>query len=211
MLVDTLTIALDARWSGADAIKPTFSYLVSSLCQNNAAFGVSSMTDPPPAQMAASLILASLAEMLKDESRLIKLNRTIALHRLLVIFISSNSAYYVVVPCLEILKLCINTAGLESFQRSFEGEGGFALLGRTLGPIWRDDIQELVWATMVEQDSDKSALQCVALVPTVAAAIESLLVGATETDEGRPSVGRRRSSTVTSLRAISMAPAMTRE
>jgi hypothetical protein len=215
MLVDTLSIALTARWSGEDAIKPTFSYLVSSLCQNNAAMGLSSMTDAPTPQLAGSLILASLVELLKDEQRLVKLNRAIALHRLLVIFISSNSAYYVVIPCLQILQLCLSTPGLESFQRSFEGEGGFALLARTLGPIWRDDIQNLVWKMMVDEDSDKSALGCSNMVPIVTAAIEHLLSSALESDEGKasapPGMGRTRSGTITSIRSIALTPVNTGE
>jgi hypothetical protein len=208
MLVDTLAIALTARWSGEDAIKPTFSYLVSSLCQNNAAMGLSSMTEAPTPQLAGSMILASLVELLKDETRLVKLNRAIALHRLLVIFISSNSAYYVVIPCLQILQLCLSTPGLESFQRSFEGEGGFALLARTLGSIWREDVQQLVWKMMVDDDSDKSALACSSLVPTVTAAIEYLLSTALEGDDGKqspaPAIGRTRSGTVTSIRSIAL-------
>lgn len=210
MLVDTLSIALTARWSGEDAIKPTFSYLVSALCQNNAVFGLGSMTDPPPSQLAASLTLASLVDLLRDEQRLVKLNRAIALHRLLVIFISSNSAYYVIIPCLQILQLCLSTPGLESFQRSFEGEGGFALIGRTLGPVWRRDLQELVWSMLVDESSDKTALLCVPLITTVTSAMESLLVNATETDDStvRPSaaMGRTRSGTVTSIRSIAITP-----
>lgn len=33
LAVDTLKLALTTRWSAEDAIKPTFSYLVSALCQ----------------------------------------------------------------------------------------------------------------------------------------------------------------------------------
>lgn len=33
-LTDTLKFALEARWSGEDAIKPVFSYLVTALCQS---------------------------------------------------------------------------------------------------------------------------------------------------------------------------------
>ena len=207
MLVDTLSIALTARWSGEDAIKPTFSYLVSSLCQTNPLMGLSSMTEPPTPQLAGSLILAALADLLKDEQRLVKLNRAIALHRLLVIFISSNSAYYVVIPCLQILHLCLSTPGLESFTRSFEGEGGYALLARTLGPIWREDIQKLVWQIMVDEESDKSALSCSAMVPSVTAAIEYLLSTALESEESKSpasGLGRSRSGTITSIRSITL-------
>jgi hypothetical protein len=49
------------------------------------------------------------AEVAQDATRLIKLNKAIALHRLLVVFISSNPAYYVVIPSLEMLEQCLST------------------------------------------------------------------------------------------------------
>jgi hypothetical protein len=207
MVIDTLVLAMTARWSAEEAIKPTFSYLITALCQSTLLPGSTSLTEIPSSQLAAALVLSSIADLVTDDQRLIKLNRAIALHRLLVIFISSNSAYYVILPCLRILKQCLITPGLESFQRCFEAEGGFALLGRTLGPIWREDIQELVFDTLVNPDQRDGSLVCSAMVPVLTAAMEMLLAAAGETeDTGRPTHTRSRSGTVTSVRSITITP-----
>ncbi|WVQ96281.1 hypothetical protein IAU59_003385 [Kwoniella sp. CBS 9459] len=207
-VVDALRQALEARWSGEDAIKPVFSYLVSALCQNNMSFTLNPSNEPPPYQVPAALILNMIASLCADKSRIIKVNRSLALHRLLVIFLSSNSAYYVVVPCLELLERCMITPGLESFHRSFESEGGFALLANTLAPIWRSDVQASVVRIMLgpEKDKEKEAksLQSPAMVTCLLAALDTLLQQAGEADEPgfMPSLqGRRRSSTITSLKA----------
>ncbi|OCF40285.1 hypothetical protein I317_05918 [Kwoniella heveanensis CBS 569] len=207
-VIDALKLALEARWSGEDAIKPVFSYLVSALCQNNMSFTIYTSNDPPPYQVPAALILSMIASLCADKSRIIKVNRSLALHRLLVIFLSSNSAYYVVIPCLGLLERCMTTSGLESFQRSFESEGGFALLANTLAPIWRSDIQKLVVKIMLgpEKETDKEGkpLQTPAMVACLLAALDMLLQQAGEADEPgfMPSLqGRRRSSTITSLKA----------
>jgi hypothetical protein len=161
------------------------------------------MTDPPPSQAPAALILDMIADVASDHHRLIKLNRSIALHRLLVIFISSNSAYYVILPCLKLLEQCLTTPGLESFQRSFEGEGGFALLARTLGPIWREDIQAAVFRVCIGPDEAN-------LVAALMAAVEAMLQSAGDSDDNgtRPSTPRTRSATITSIRSINMSPAI---
>lgn len=168
------------------------------------------MTDPPPSQAPAALILDMIADVASDHHRLIKLNRSIALHRLLVIFISSNSAYYVILPCLKLLEQCLTTPGLESFQRSFEGEGGFALLARTLGPIWREDIQAAVFRMCIGPDEGKAALACPNLVAALMAAVEATLQSAGDSDDNgtRPTTPRTRSATITSIRSINMSPAI---
>lgn len=204
-VVNTLCLVLRSRWSADDAIKPTFSFLVTGLCQINPTHTLMSPTEAPPSLVPASLVLTGMAELVKDPARLIKLNRSIALHRLLIIFISSNTAYYVVIPCLQILKLCFTTPGLESFQRSFENEGGFTLLARSLGPIWRADIQSLVFGSLYDPEQDKGAMICSGMVPVVTAAIETLLSTAMDSDDSsRPAHGRTRSGTVTSIRSISI-------
>lgn len=207
MIIDTLVLAMTSRWSAEEAIKPTFSYLIAALCQPSLVLGTVSLNEIPPSQLPASLVLRAIADLVEDNQRLIKLNRAIALHRLLVIFISSNSAYYVIIPCLQILKQCLTTPGLESFQRSFEGEGGFALLGRTLGPIWRNDIHDLVFDMLINPEQRDGPLVSSAMVPVVTAALESLLSAVGDGEEiTRPTHGRSRSGTGTSIRNIAITP-----
>lgn len=170
-------------------------------------FVTSPSAEAPPSRLPAALTLAMMAEISADSLRLVKLNRTVALHRLLVIFISSNSGYYVVLPCLDILHNCLSTPGLESFERSFEGEGGFALLARTLAPIWRDDIRVRVMRMIAGPDGDASSgLQCSSMVSSLFAALEALLQTATEAEPeaNSPTPRRRRSSTIGSLRSLNM-------
>jgi hypothetical protein len=152
-----------------------------------------------------------IADLAENQQRLVKLNRSIALHRLLVIFISSNSAYYVVLPCLKLLEHCLTTPGLETFQRSFEGEGGFALLARTLAPIWREDIQAAIFRMCIGPDQARSALLCPNFVAALMAAVEAVLVTAGEADGSsvRPSTASTRSETITPVRSINMTPTIT--
>ncbi|WWD18748.1 hypothetical protein CI109_103202 [Kwoniella shandongensis] len=208
-VVEVLKLALEARWSGEDAIKPVFSYLVSALCQNNMSFSTTLTDEPPPYQLPAALILGMIAQLCQSKQRLVKLNRSLALHRLLVIFLSSNSAYYVVLPCLEILELCLITTGLETFQRSFESEGGFALLAGTLAPIWRSDIQVLVIKMLMGQGrEEKAGLLSPPMVACLLAALDFLLQQAGDMDDGgnRPTTGRTRSGTITSIKSIAFSP-----
>lgn len=152
------------------------------------------------------------AEVAQDAPRLIKLNKSIALHRLLVVFISSNPAYYVVVPSLEMLEQCLSTSGLEGFHRSFENEGGFALLAKTLPGIWRDDVQGYVFRMMLGKepvDDAKGTVKCPGLVSCLTGALEVLLQQASEDESsssGRPPHTRTRSGTVTSVRSIAFSP-----
>lgn len=148
-----------------------------------------------------------IAQVIADPTRLVKLNKSLALHRLLIIFISSNSAFYVIVPCLEILEKSLSTPGMEgSFHRSFESDGGFALLARTLGSCWRDDVQGYIFRMMVgSSDEKKDTLQCQALLSTVLAALEYLLQASSE-DDGRPAPLRTRSGTITSIRSVALTP-----
>lgn len=158
-----------------------------------------------------------IADLSHNGPRLIKLNKSLALHRLLVVFISSNPAYYVIVPSLEILEQCLSTPGLESFQRSFETEGGFALLAKTLPGIWRDDIQGHVFRMMLGgevADDGKGIVKCPGLVSTVMGALEVLLQLAGEEESassGRPTHARTRSGTVTSVMSIALSPLVTGE
>ncbi|WWC96475.1 hypothetical protein V866_003343 [Kwoniella sp. B9012] len=206
-VVVALRLALEARWSGEDAIKPVFSYLVSSLCQNNMSFSLNPTNEPPPYQVPAALILNMIASLCADKARLKKLNKSVALHRLLVIFISSNASYYVVIPCLEILERCTSATSSSSsdqFQRAFENEGGFALLATTLGPIWRSDIQTMVIRMMLGEDRNTKSLQSPHMATCVLAALDSMLQQVGESDDAGyiPSLqGRRRS--VASIRSMS--------
>ncbi|WVR06613.1 hypothetical protein IAU60_003645 [Kwoniella sp. DSM 27419] len=213
-VVEALGFALDARWSGEDAIKPVFSYLVSALCQNNMSYNIAPSSEPPPFQVPAALVLNLVATICTDQSRILKLNKSLALHRLLVIFLSSNSAYYVVIPCLQLLELCLTTSGLESFNRSFEAEGGFALLARTIGPIWRQDIQKEVVKIMLGKEPDGKHVVCPSMVTCLLAGLDSLLQQAGEADEpgfapSLPMPGRRRSGTLTSIRSMGLSPLIT--
>lgn len=228
-MADTLKFALEARWSGEDAIKPVFSYLVTALCQSMSRLPATKPQadrpdtqnapplEPPPSQAPAAYILTMIAEVSQNPARLIKLNKSIALHRLLVVFISSNPAYYVIVPSLEILEQCMSTPGLESFQRSFEAEGGYALLAKTLPGIWRDDIQGYVFRMMLGKETtsedDKGVMKCPSLVSTVMGALEVLLQLASDDDTSsgtsRPTHGRTRSSTMTSTLSIVLSPIVT--
>lgn len=208
VVVDTLKLVLIARWSGEDAIKPIFSYLVSSLCQSSSSvYPSSANNEPPPSQAPAAQILDMIARLSHNGQRLVKLTRSIALHRLLVIFISSNSAPYVITPCLDILERCLLTSGLESFQRSFEAEGGFALLARTLGAVWTSDMQARILRMLTGPGSaDGKTLQCPALVSTLLSALDCLLqVGQISDDPFRPS----RRGSISSMRSVTMTPLAT--
>jgi hypothetical protein len=150
-----------------------------------------------------------ISELSSQPTRLQKLNKSLALHRLLIIFISSNSAFYVIVPCWQSLQNCLVTSGLEAFQRNFESEGGFALLAGTLGSCWRDDVQKLVFEIMLgtkarEDAKEGTSLACGQLVSTILAALDWLLQASAEGgDEARPAMaGRTRSGTITSIRSI---------
>ena len=218
-----MSLSARTRAKLISSIKPVFSYLVSALCQGSciaegvtdgAGFGSYSAilpNDPPPLQLPAAQILAMISELSSHPSRLQKLNKSLALHRLLIIFVSSNSAFYVIVPCLEILRNCLSTPGLEAFQRNFEAEGGFALLAGTLGSCWRDDVQKLVFETMLgtkaaEDGKESTTLACGQLVSTILAALDWLLQASAEGgDEVRPAMaGRTRSGTITSVRSITL-------
>lgn len=163
-------------------------------------------TEPPPSQIAAAEVLSMVANLLHNAQRLIKLNKALALHRLLVIFLSSNPAHYVVMPCLDILERCLVTPGLESFQRSFENEGGFALLARTLASVWNAGIQEKVFNILLGpgEGGGGSSLHCAPIISAMMAALEALLQSAGEGEEpgSRPVSGRTRSGTITSIRSI---------
>ena len=157
-----------------------------------------------------------IAELSHNGPRLVKLNKSLALHRLLVVFISSNPAYYVIVPSLEILEQCLSTPGLESFQRSFETEGGFALLAKTLPGMWRDDIQAYVFSMLLGKDAgeDDKNVKSPGLISSVMGALEVLLQIASEEESGgsgRPSQSRTRSGTVTSVMSVALSPIVTGE
>jgi hypothetical protein len=155
-----------------------------------------------------------IAELSHNGPRLVKLNKSLALHRLLVVFISSNPAYYVIVPSLEILEQCLSTPGLESFQRSFETEGGFALLAKTLPGIWRDDIQGHVFSMLLGEEAgdDDKNVKCPGLISSVMGALEVLLQISSEEESGasgRPAHTRTRSGTVTSVMSVALSPIVT--
>ncbi|WVQ73417.1 hypothetical protein IAR50_002989 [Cryptococcus sp. DSM 104548] len=202
-VVEKLKLGLEARWSGEDAIKPVFSYLISSLCQNDMTFSSSGIDTPPPYQLPAALILQAIAELSQDAVRLQKLNRCVALHRLLVILLSSNMSSYVVRPCLALLEQAMTTRGLETFSKSFESEGGFALLSRTLPLSWDDDVQAAVTRTVLGDDPIKK-LRSPQMGGCLLSAMDWLLQAVGETGESgeRPAAIRARSGTGSSIKSL---------
>ena len=203
VVVDTLKLILVARWSAEDSIKPVFSYLVSTLCQGlGSVYPALSILEPPPSQAPAAQILAMVATLCHNNQRLNKLHKSLALHRLLVIFVSSNSAPYILISSLDILEHCLKTIGLEAFQRSFEAEGGFALLARTLGLVWSKEIQSRVFIMLVGPgENDGKSLACPPLVSTLLSALDCLLQGG---EEFSSRVSRRGS--MSSMRSVTMTP-----
>ena len=152
-----------------------------------------------------------VADLSQDPARLIKLTKSLALHRLLVVLITSNPSYYVIIPCLKILESCLVTSGIDNFLRGFETEGGFALLAKTLSSMWRSDIQALVFRIILGQPGSRSSLLCPPLVSCLMAVLDSLFQSACEGDESgsRPMHGRTRSGTPTSIRSIVLSPVIT--
>lgn len=146
-----------------------------------------------------------LAEILTSPKRLVKLNKAISLHRLLVIFLQSNPAPFVAVPCLDILALCLSTPGVDSFQRQFEGEGGFALLAKTLAPIWDAHILETVFTMLLGPTGSAGAsLACPPAIASVMAALDVLLQAANGGSAGGDDALAR---SVSSLSSLSITPA----
>ena len=215
VVVETLRLAVLSRWSSEHAIKPVFSYLITILCQGAGSMFTLPSSEPSSLQSPAAQILAMVADLTKDPQRLVKLTRSLALHRLLIIFISSNGAPYVIGPCLTMIEQCLTTPGVESFQRSFEAEGGFTLLAGTLGPTWNEDIQHSVFRMMLgpqwetEKDQEKGSLACQQLVSSILSALEYLLSVSGEDDTSRPSFGRTKSGTSLAGRSTVMTPLKT--
>ncbi|GMK59712.1 hypothetical protein CspeluHIS016_0803180 [Cutaneotrichosporon spelunceum] len=196
-VIDTLRLLLTSRWSAEDGIKPVFSYLVSALCQQHSLLQPI-RTEPTSAQYPAVLILTMLVDILKNPKRLTKLNKAVSLHRLLVIFLQSNPAAFVVEPCTDILALCLGTPGHDSFQRHFETEGGFALLAKTLAPIWSAHIQDTVFSMLFGPTGTAGAsLACPPAIASVMAALDTLLQSA--------SGGNARADMASSVGSISSA------
>lgn len=132
--------------------------------------------EPLPQQLPGALILQMLADLLQNTKRLIKLTKALSLHRLLVVFIQSDPAPFVVIPCLDILATGLSTPGLESFQRSFENEGGFALLARALAPLWDAHIQDTIFRMIFGPTGPAgAALVCPAAIASLMTALDSLL------------------------------------
>lgn len=142
-----------------------------------------------------------LAQFLTNPKRLVKLNKALALHRLLVIFLQSNPAPYVALPCLDILAMCLSTPGIESFQRQFESEGGFALLARTLAPLWSERVQTTVFGMIFGSTGTAgSSLACIPAMAAPMAALDLLLQAECETGSSNDlarSIGSLRSLAIT--------------
>jgi hypothetical protein len=169
LAVATLRLFLTSRWSIEEAVKPVFAFLVSSLCSNSA-------PEPTGPQRAGAMVIQMMAEVLRSPKLLVKLNKALSLNRLLVVFLQSNPAAYVVLPCLDIVASCLSTPGLESFQRSFESEGGFTLLAKTLAPIWSASVQETVFRILFGSVGPAgAALVCPPIIPTILTAVDVLL------------------------------------
>ena len=152
------------------------------------------------------MILKMVSELLHNPARLVKLNKTVAFHRLLVIFIASNSAYYVILPCLDMLERCMTTTGVDGFLRSFESEGGFALLSQVLPSIWRHDIQAYILRMFLGKDEGKHNLACPQLLTCLLTSLDVLLQSGGDEEGFRPTPGRTRSGTITSVRSVVMSP-----
>lgn len=162
--------------------------------------------EPTPAQYPAALILTMLADLLTNAKRLTKLNKAISLHRLLVIFLQSNPAPFVTVPCVDILSLCLSTPGLDSFQRQFEAEGGFALLAKTLAPTWNAHIQEMVFGMLFGPTGPAGAsLACPPAIASVMAALDTLLQSASG-GGGGDDMARSVGSISSTLSGLSITP-----
>jgi hypothetical protein len=101
------------------------------------------LSPPLQAQVPAAALLAAVAEILLEHSYMNKLQEALPLHRVLVIFLTSNPAGYVVDPCLRIMLESLNSNNGKSFATSFEDEGGFETLNKTVPNVWTTDIQNL--------------------------------------------------------------------
>lgn len=146
-----------------------------------------------------------LANILTNAKRLTKLNKAISLHRLLVIFLQSNPAPFVAIPCLDILASCLATPGLDSFQRQFEAEGGFALLAKTLAPIWNAHIQEIVFEMLFGPTGPAAAsLACPPAIASIMAALDTLLQSASGVSASNDMAGSIGS--IGSLKSLSFTP-----
>jgi hypothetical protein len=156
--------------------------------------------NPTSAQYAPSLVFAMIADVIKTPARLIKTNKVLSLHRLLVIFLTNNPALFTIEPCLAILESCLPTTIGDSFLRHFEAEGGFALLARVLPLVWTPSIQSAVFRLLMgPQPEQATSLRCAPILSCLIATIERLLQAATDAEDSssRPP-SRPRSSTATS-------------
>lgn len=160
---------------------------------------------PSTAQYAPSLVFSMVAEVIKTPARLIKTNKVLSLHRLLVIFLTNNPALFTIEPCLAILEACLTTTIGDSFSRHFETEGGFALLARVLPLVWTPSVQATVFGLLMGPHPEQAtSLHCAPILSCLIATIERLLQLATEPDDGSSQLPttRKRSSTVSSVRSL---------
>jgi hypothetical protein len=168
------------------------------------------LSPPLQAQVPAAALLAAVAEIVLEDSYIKKLQDALPLHRVLVVFLTSNPAGYVVDPCLRMTLKLLSTETGNSFAASFETEGGFDILNNAVPNIWTSDIQKqgesdlLRLATVTHgsqpvfdilhmQLLNKAAANQL-LFPGIVSALEKLLQNAFEEDSastsGRPTSAR---------------------
>jgi hypothetical protein len=193
---------------------------------------IATPTTPPPAQAVPASVLAFVPEILQSPTHLGKLMTTLPLHRVLIIFLSSNPAIFVALPALEIVVLCLDSPNEDVFQRKFESEvsapkegwrciqahsiqafititpqGGFVLLARVLAAVWNSRTRELVFRGLLgpEGPTDNANVRA-RMLPCVLAALEKLLQTACDVDEAssRPTAHRPRSATTSRLASPSI-------
>lgn len=98
---------------------------------------------PTLAHAAPAAVLRILPLLLQDQERLQKLLTVLPMHRIMVILITCNPADYVLLPCLQVISMSLNSQYGSTFQKRLEAEGGFVLLAKNLAPIWDREVEDI--------------------------------------------------------------------
>jgi hypothetical protein len=96
---------------------------------------------PTQSQAPATILLRAVVELCQQPDRMNKLQATLPVHRILMIFLSSNPAEFVVSPCFDLISTLLTSPSGGLFREKFESEGGIALLCQILPEIWNERIQ----------------------------------------------------------------------
>jgi len=96
---------------------------------------------PTQSQASATILLRAVVDLCHQPDRLNKLQATLPVHRILMIFLSSNPAEFVVSPCFDLISTLLTSPSGGPFREKFESEGGTALLCQILPEIWGASIQ----------------------------------------------------------------------